>query len=66
MAAVYNRLNGLPAYSGIVAQKVQLRRHLLAEARRHGILWPKKHKRELRFTTRRRIVSVFIDNQAPP
>jgi len=55
--AQFERLNGLPAYHGIVAQKVAIARWLLHEAHGRGIWVGRK---DLRVSTRRRITRVYV------
>jgi hypothetical protein len=55
--AQFERLNGLPAYHGIVAQKVAIATWLLQEA--HGRrVWI--GRKDLRVGTRRRITRVYV------
>jgi hypothetical protein len=55
--AQFERLNGLPAYHGIVAQKVAIVKWLLHEA--HGRrVWI--GRKDLRVSTRRRITRVYV------
>lgn len=57
---VYDHLNGLPAYKGVIRQKVSLARHLVREGRRtgHRVRW-----KELRIRTRRQVVQVWADDE---
>jgi len=54
----FNKLNGLPAWHGIVQQKVRLAEYLVKQARSHQM---KLSKRDLRIYTRRKVYPVWKD-----
>jgi len=54
----FNRINGLPCWGGIVEQKAQLLDHILRKAPRYGI---KVKREDFRFTTRRKVYTVFSE-----
>jgi len=56
----FNKLNGLPAWHGIVEQKVRLAEYLVKEARSHQM---KLSKRDLRIYTRRKVYPVWKDRE---
>jgi hypothetical protein len=54
----FDKLNGLPAWHGIVEQKVRLAGYLVKQARRHQV---KLSKKDLRINTRRKVYPVWKD-----
>ncbi len=56
----FNKLNGLPAWHGIVEQKVRLAQYLVKQARSHQM---KLSKRDLRIYTRRKVYPVWKDRE---
>jgi len=56
----FNKLNGLPAWHGIVEQKVRLAEYLVKQARSHQM---KLSKRNLRIYTRRKVYPVWKDRE---
>jgi len=56
----FNKLNGLPAWHGIVEQKVGLAQYLVKQARSHHI---KLSKKNLRINTRRKVYPVWKDRE---
>lgn len=57
----FNRLNGIPAWSGISEQKGQLLTYLLTQAKVHNI---PVTRADFRFVTRRTIHRVYPDDEA--
>jgi len=56
----FNKQNGLPAWHGIVEQKVRLAEYLVQQARSHQM---KLSKRDLRIYTRRKVYPVWKDRE---
>jgi len=56
----FNKLNGLPAWHGIVEQKVRLAEYLVKQARSHQM---KLSKQNLRIYTRRKVYPVWKDRE---
>jgi len=56
----FNKLNGLPAWHGIVEQKVRLAQYLVKQARSHQM---KLSKKNLRIYTRRKVYPVWKDRE---
>jgi len=56
----FNKLNGLPAWHGIVKQKVRLAEYLVKQARSHQM---KLSKRDLRIYTRRKVYPTWKDRE---
>jgi len=56
----FNKLNGLPAWHGIVEQKVRLAQYLVKQAGSHQM---KISKRDLRIYTRRKVYPVWKDRE---
>ena len=54
----FDKLNGLPAWHGIVQQKVRLAEYLVKQARKHQV---KLSKKDLRIYTRRKVYPVWKD-----
>ncbi|MFQ5442242.1 MAG: hypothetical protein ACE5EB_05900 [Thermodesulfobacteriota bacterium] len=54
----FNKLNGLPAWHGIVEQKVRLAEYLVKQARSHQV---KLSRRDLRINTMRKVYPVWKD-----
>jgi len=54
----FNKLNGLPAWHGIVKQKVRLAQYLVKQARSHQM---KLSKKDLHIYTRRKVYPVWKD-----
>jgi len=54
----FDKLNGLPAWHGIVEQKVRLAEYLVKQARKHQVRLSKK---DLRINTRRKVYPVWKD-----
>jgi len=54
----FDKLNGLPAWHGIVQQKVRLAEYLVKQARKHQV---KLSKKDLRINTRRKVYPVWKD-----
>lgn len=55
----YNKVNGFPAWAGIIAQKRQLAKHVQNQAGRHQY---KIESKDLRINTKRKIYKVFEIN----
>lgn len=56
MIAEYDKLNGLPAWAGIIAQKRRLAQHLVKMAEKNFV---QLEQRELRINDKRKIVSIW-------
>lgn len=54
----WDKINGFPAYGGILEQKAELLRHVLNMCRRYQI---PLEREDFRFTTKRKIVKVWIN-----
>lgn len=60
MIQMFNKLNGLPAYAGIISQKRSLAEYLCERARKHKVVL---HLKELRFVDKRKVYKVWADEQ---
>jgi len=56
----FNKLNGFPAWHGIVKQKMRLAEYLVKQARSHQL---KLSKKDLRIYTRRKVYPVWKDRE---
>ena len=52
----FDKLNGLPAWKGIIRQKYLLRNYIIAQAKKHQIQF---HQSDFRINTRRKIHKIF-------